>query len=46
MQKDFKEPYNWDEYASVYFPYAEKINAAAEQAEQAGDKEKACELYM
>lgn len=45
-QKDLKEPYDWDEYASSFFPEAEKLVAAAEKAEQAGEEEKASELYL
>lgn len=45
-QRGFKEPYDWDEYAQVYFPKAEELVAAAEKAEQEGNKEKAAELYM
>jgi hypothetical protein len=46
IEGDFKEPYNWDEYAQVYFPQAEHLKSIAEQAEAAGEKEKASEYYL
>ncbi|KAK4171834.1 Alpha/Beta hydrolase protein [Triangularia setosa] len=46
IAKDLKEPYNWDEYASMFFPQAFKLAFAAHQAEQDGEKEKACEYYL
>ncbi|KAK4947256.1 hypothetical protein LTR66_006757 [Elasticomyces elasticus] len=45
-QQDFKEPYDWDEYAPMYFPKAEELVAAAGKAEKEGNKEKASELYL
>lgn len=30
----------------MYFPFAEKLVAEAEQAEKAGEKDKASELYL
>lgn len=45
-QRDFKEPYNWDEYAPVYFPHAERLVSQAEEAEKAGETEKASELFL
>ncbi|KAK4675682.1 hypothetical protein QC764_511770 [Podospora pseudoanserina] len=46
IAKGLKEPYNWDEYASMFFPQAFKLAFTARQAEQNGEKEKACELYL
>ncbi|TKA52113.1 hypothetical protein B0A49_11935, partial [Cryomyces minteri] len=46
VKRDFKEPYNWDEYAPVYFPKAEELVGEAEKAEKEGHKEKASELYL
>ncbi|KAJ4359243.1 hypothetical protein N0V95_002324 [Ascochyta clinopodiicola] len=43
---DFKEPYNWDEYAQVYSPQAEHLKSIAKEAEAAGEKEKASEYYL
>ncbi len=41
-----KEPYDWDEYASNFFPKAEELAQQAAEAEKAGEKEKASELYL
>ncbi|KAK4203168.1 Alpha/Beta hydrolase protein [Triangularia verruculosa] len=41
-----KEPYDWDEYASMFFPQAFKLAFTAQQAEQDGEREKACEYYL
>jgi hypothetical protein len=41
-----KEPYDWDEYAKMYFPKAEELAKIAEEAEKAGEKEKASEYYL
>jgi pimeloyl-ACP methyl ester carboxylesterase len=46
IEKDFKEPYNWDEYASVYFPQAENLARIAQNAESKGEMEKASEYYL
>lgn len=46
VSKDFKEPYNWDEYAAMYFPQAEHLKNIAETAESAGEIEKASEYYL
>jgi hypothetical protein len=46
VQKDLKEPYNWDEYAETFFPKAEELATRAAEAENAGEREKAAELYM
>ncbi|KAH0167257.1 hypothetical protein KCU67_g3959, partial [Aureobasidium melanogenum] len=43
---DYKEPYDWDDYAQVYFPKAEELVSEAQKAEQEGNKEKASELYL
>ena len=45
-QGDYKEPYDWDDYAQVYFPKAEELVAEAEKAEKEGNKEKASEFYL
>ena len=41
-----KEPYDWDEYAQNFFPKAEELAKKASEAEEAGEKEKASELYL
>lgn len=41
-----KEPYDWDAYASVFAPHAEKLVARAEVAEKAGEIEHASVLYL
>ncbi|EXJ93961.1 hypothetical protein A1O1_02354 [Capronia coronata CBS 617.96] len=46
IKKGFKEPYDWDEYAQMYFPKAEELTKIAEEAEAAGEKEKASEYYL
>lgn len=46
IDKGLKEPYNWDEYAQMYFPKAEELAKIAEEAEKAGEKEKASEYYL
>jgi hypothetical protein len=46
VARDFKEPYNWDEYASAHFPQAESLKAIAEAAESKGETEKASEYYL
>ncbi|KAK4548909.1 hypothetical protein LTR36_008682 [Oleoguttula mirabilis] len=45
-KEGFKEPYDWDAYAQVYFPKAEELLAEAEKAEKEGNQEKACEFYL
>ena len=45
-KKGLKEPYDWDEYAQMYFPKAEELSKIAEEAENAGEKEKASEYYL
>lgn len=44
--RDMKEPYNWDQYAKIYFPQAEKLRGVAEEAESKGEMEKASEYYL
>jgi len=46
VKKDMKEPYDWDEYAPFYFPKAEELAQRAAEAEKAGEKDKASELYL
>lgn len=46
IAKDMKEPYDWDAYAEAFFPQAEKLAKIAEEAEAAGEKEKAAEYYL
>lgn len=46
VEKDFKEPYNWDAYASVYIPKAEELKSIAQDAESKGEMEKASEYYL
>lgn len=45
-QKGLKEPYDWDEYAQMFFPKGEELRKIAEEAEQAGEIEKASEYYL
>lgn len=46
VQGDFKEPYDWDSYAQVYFPKAEELISRAEEAKNEGNTDKASELYL
>lgn len=46
IAKDMKEPYDWDAYAETFFPQAEKLTKIAEEAEKAGETEKAAEYYL
>ncbi|KAF2711292.1 pigment biosynthesis protein-like protein yellowish-green 1 [Pleomassaria siparia CBS 279.74] len=46
IRKDLKEPYDWDEYASTFFPRAEELTRIAEQAEGNGEVDKASEFYL
>ena|SRR2546421_73825 len=41
-----KEPYDWDKYAQFFAPKAQELAQKASDAEAAGEKEKACELYL
>lgn len=44
--RNMKEPYNWNDYARVYFPQAEKLKKIAEEAKSKGEVEKASEYYL
>lgn len=46
MQKDMREPYDWDAYAETFFPTAQELVRRAGEAEKAGENEKASELYL
>lgn len=46
LQKGLKEPYDWDEYAEMFFPKAQELAEVAAEAEKAGEKEKASEYYL
>ena len=46
VQKDMKEPYDWDAYAQTFFPFAERLVKDAQTAEGEGNKEKSSELYL
>ncbi|KAK3985344.1 Alpha/Beta hydrolase protein [Cladorrhinum sp. PSN332] len=46
IEKGLKEPYNWDEYAQMFFPKAQELARIAEEAEKSGQKEKASEYYL
>lgn len=41
-----QEPYDWDAYAETFFPTAQELVRRASEAEKAGEKEKASELYL
>lgn len=41
-----REPYDWDAYAEAFFPKGEELVSRAEEAEKAGEREKASELYL
>lgn len=45
-QKGLKEPYDWDEYAEMFFPKAQELSEIAARAEEAGEMEKASEYYL
>lgn len=45
-KRDMREPYNWDEYAQIYFPQAEQLANIAKDAEKRGEEEKASEYYL
>lgn len=45
-QKGLKEPYDWDEYAEMFFPKAQELEKTAAEAESAGEKDKASEYYL
>lgn len=46
VQNDMHEPYDWDAYAQTFFPTAQELVRRASEAEKAGEKEKASELYL
>jgi dienelactone hydrolase len=46
VKQDFREPYDWDTYAKVYFPQAERLSDIAKEAEKNGEIEKASEYYL
>ncbi|KAI8938599.1 hypothetical protein NX059_004473 [Plenodomus lindquistii] len=46
IAQDFKEPYDWDAYASIFFPQAEHLASIAQDAEAKGEVEKASEYYL
>ncbi|KAF2244904.1 alpha/beta-hydrolase [Trematosphaeria pertusa] len=46
VKRGMKEPYDWDEYAKMYFPQAEKLAGVAREAEGKGEVEKASEYYL
>jgi hypothetical protein len=46
VEKGLKEPYDWDEYAQMFFPKAEELAAIAEAAEKDGQRERASEYYL
>lgn len=46
IKKGLKEPYDWDEYAEMFFPKAEELANIAANAEAVGKKEKASEYYL
>jgi len=46
VRKNLKEPYDWDEYATTFFPQAERLTKVAEEAEANGEIEKASEFYL
>ena len=46
LQKDMKEPYDWDDYAQFFVPKAQELAQKASEAEKAGETEKASELYL
>ncbi|CBX95883.1 hypothetical protein IAQ61_004708 [Plenodomus lingam] len=46
VAKNFKEPYDWDAYASTFFPQAQNLASIAAAAEANGEREKASEYYL
>jgi hypothetical protein len=46
VKRDFKPPYDWDEYARAHFPQAEKLLNVARKADAKGEIEKASEYYL
>ena len=45
-QNDLKPPYNFEEYSKPFFPVAEKLEQQAKEAEEAGNNDKAKELWL
>lgn len=45
-KQNMREPYDWDAYARIYFPQAEKLAQTAREAEANGETEKASEYYL
>jgi hypothetical protein len=41
-----REPYDWDAYAETFFPTAEELVRRATEADKAGERERASELYL
>ncbi|KAI8955331.1 alpha/beta-hydrolase [Xylaria longipes] len=46
ISKGLKPQYDWDEYATCFFPKAEELVSHAQDAARAGNEEKASELYL
>jgi hypothetical protein len=46
QQNDLKPPYNFEEYSKPFFPVAEKLEKQAKEAEEAGNTQKARELWL
>lgn len=46
IAKDFREPYNWDAYASAFIPHGDNLVSIADKALAEGIKEKASEYYL
>jgi hypothetical protein len=46
VKNNMREPYDWDAYARMYFPQAEKLASIAREAEAKGETEKASEYYL
>lgn len=45
-ESNLHEPYDWDEYASHFFPQATHLASIAQDAESKGEIEKASEYYL
>ncbi|KAF6527644.1 hypothetical protein HZS61_007946 [Fusarium oxysporum f. sp. conglutinans] len=46
IRRDFREPYEWKYFASMFDPHASSLYEMAEAAEVAGELEKASEYYL
>ncbi|KAJ4108651.1 hypothetical protein NW768_012198 [Fusarium equiseti] len=46
IRRDFKEPYEWNAFASMFDPHASSLYEKAEAAEMVGELEKASEYYL